>query len=108
MSEQKIYVPKANAKKHIFQNGGSVIKIGFKSDALIDFVRQHTNDRGYINFVIAERREVGNYGETHTVTLDTYKPKAASEPGTKGYSSQVENARQSNSAPPPEEDDVPF
>ena len=63
---EKIYV--GNAKR--FGDYGQ-IKVSFK---LAD-VQQYVNDKGYVNLVIAERKEVGKYGETHTVTIDTWKPK---------------------------------
>lgn len=66
---------KCSAKAKTFSNGGSVINLGIKREDLAEFVRKHTNERGYVNLVIAERREVGQYGDTHAVYLDTYEPK---------------------------------
>lgn len=71
---EKIYV-KCSAKQRTFDNGGSVINLGFKVDELIEFARQHRNQGGYLNLVVAERRTPGQYGDTHTVYLDTYTPK---------------------------------
>jgi hypothetical protein len=70
---------KCSAKAKTFNNGGSVINVGIKVEDLADFVRKHKNERGYINLVIAERREVGQYGDTHSVYLDTYQPGPRSE-----------------------------
>ena len=53
---------------------GRFIALGVKADDLIAFVNEHTNDRGYINLTISERKEVGQYGDTHSVALDTYEP----------------------------------
>lgn len=55
------------------------IRVGVKVEDLIAFAKQHGNDRGYLNLEIKERREVGQYGDTHSVTLDTFDPKAKSE-----------------------------
>lgn len=72
---------KCSAKGKTFNNGGSIIKLGVKVEDLIAFAKQHANDRGYVNLVIQQRREVGNYGDTHSVVLDTYEPKRnADEP----------------------------
>lgn len=79
MAEPKIYAP-MSAKQKTFTNGGHVIKFGGRADKIIDWIRQHTNQGGYINFVMAERREVGQYGDTHTVSLDAYVPKPKAEP----------------------------
>ncbi len=70
---------KCIAKKKVFPNGGSLLSIGIKATDLTEFIAQHTNERGYVNLTVKERREEGRYGDTHTVTLDTWvaTPKAA-------------------------------
>ena len=70
---EKIYL-KCSAKAKTFDNGGQVIKLGFKVDDLIALAKKHVNERGYLNLVIGERREVGQYGDTHSVALDDYQP----------------------------------
>jgi hypothetical protein len=75
MAKDKIFL-KCSAKQKTFDNGGSLLSVGVKADDLIAFAKQHANGRGYVNLVIQERREVGQYGDTHTVSLDTYEPKA--------------------------------
>lgn len=74
MSE-KTYL-NCQAKSHTFDNGGTIIKLGIKADDLIEFARQHRNQGGYVNLVVAERRQPGRFGETHTVYLDTYSPRS--------------------------------
>lgn len=56
------------------------ISIGVKVEDLIAFATQHGNERGYLNLEIKERREVGQYGDTHSVTLDTFVPNSKSDP----------------------------
>jgi len=53
-------------------NFGTVIKLGIKVDDFIAFARQHVNERGYVNLDVVERKEVGPYGDTHSVVLDDY------------------------------------
>ena len=65
---------KCSAKAKTFSNGGSKLRLGVKVEDLIAFAQQHANERGYLNLEISERREVGQYGDTHSVTLDTYDP----------------------------------
>ena len=74
MSEQKIYVPKCNAREVTFKNGGSIIKIGFHADSIAAFCKEHANQSGYVNLRVSRRREVGDRGETHCVFLDTWEP----------------------------------
>ena len=71
---------KCSAKEKKFSNGGSVIRLSFKDTDIAAFVREHKNEKGYVNLIVAERREVGQYGDTHSVYLDTYQPKRDDTP----------------------------
>ncbi len=51
---------------------GRIIKLGIKVDDFIEFARKHVNERGYVNLDIVERKEQGQYGDTHSVVLDDY------------------------------------
>ena len=95
---EKIFL-KCSAKQKRFDNGGSVINLGVKVADLVAFAQEHTNERGYLNLVISERREVGQYGDTHSVTLDTYVGKAK-EPG--GIAAPALESH------PITDDDIPF
>lgn len=59
---------------------GQVINIGIKYDELIAFANQHKNARGYVNLTVSQRKEPGQYGDTHSVVLDTYEPKTSDVP----------------------------
>jgi hypothetical protein len=72
---EKTYL-KCSAKARSFDNGGTVINLGVKADELIAFAQAHRNQGGYLNLVIGERRTTGQYGDTHSVWLDTYVPKS--------------------------------
>lgn len=74
----KIFL-KCSAKEKTFHNGGAIINIGVKADDLIAFAQQHANERGYVNLVVQARRTPGQYGDTHSVTLDTYVPKSRTD-----------------------------
>ena len=79
MSE-KVFL-RCSAKAKTFNNGGSVIRIGVKVSDLQAFADQYANERGYLNLVVQERRSQGQYGDTHSVVLDTYVPKAKQDDG---------------------------
>lgn len=51
---------------------GQIIKLGIKVDDFIAFARKHVNERGYLNLDVMARKEVGQYGDTHSVVLDDY------------------------------------
>lgn len=76
----KVYVPKASAKEISFDGGGSLIRLGFRVEELLDFIHQHATPSGYLNLTLGKRRDVGKFGETHSVYLDTYTPKAGGQP----------------------------
>jgi hypothetical protein len=73
---EKVFL-KCSAKEKTFASGGSILNLGFKVSDLVEFAQLHANDRGYLNLCVQSRREVGKFGDTHSVTLDTWvaKPK---------------------------------
>lgn len=80
---KKIYAP-ASVKEVKFANGNSILKFSFSAEKMMAFIQSNQNEKGYINFGISSRREVGKYGETHTVWLDTWEPKPRSDTGMDG------------------------
>lgn len=80
MNEPKIYAP-ATAKQ-IETNYGPLLKVSFSADKMILFINTHRNERGYVNLTISNRKEVGKYGDTHSVALDTWKPKTQAGSGS--------------------------
>lgn len=107
MSEPKQYVPKSKAKSHRFSDGNEIIRLGFHAASLIDFIKANTNGAGYINLVVSPRRETDQYGNTHSVYLDTWKPK---QQGGQPAPAKREPSKPASDEPPPttEDDDVPF
>jgi len=74
---EKIFL-KCSAKEKTFANGGSILNLGIKVADLLEFAQRHVNERGYLNLSVQSRREIGKFGDTHTISLDTWvaKPKA--------------------------------
>ncbi len=79
MSEKAIYVPKSSAKARQTPIG-EVLRLSFKVDELVNFVREHVNEKGYVNFEVSKRREPSGYGDTHSVKLDTWQPTRQDRP----------------------------
>jgi len=71
---ENIYL-KCRAREKVFDSGGRVLNISVKAEELVAFATAHANNRGYLNLVISSRRETGQYGDTHSVKLDTFVPK---------------------------------
>ena len=69
--EQKRFV-KSFCKEKIFDNGGSIVKISISKE---DFNKLETTEKEYVNLVLAKRKEVSQFGDTHYIYLDDFKPK---------------------------------
>lgn len=75
----KIYC--GNGKIKNFPNGGSIINITVDLDTLNREFAEYgfTTDQGKkkIKLIVGERREADQYGNSHHVTIDTWKPDGA-------------------------------
>jgi len=69
----KLYVPGCLAKEQVLE-WGTLIHVSFHVPRLLSFVQTHQTDRGYITLDVVPRRELGKYGETHSVSLNTWSP----------------------------------
>ena len=99
----KTYVPKCSARLVEFSDGGSLLKLSCDAHALAEFAREHKRESGYRMLCIAKRREVGKFGETHSVYLDTFKP----DPGKRMQEPQRAPEPSGNDQKVDEED-IPF
>lgn len=101
MSE-KIYI--GNGKRRTFDNGGEIISITITLDGLKKYFDLYgfTTDAGKkkIRLDVSKRREPDKYGNTHTVTINTWKPDPEQKP--KQEPNQAPNANDDFM------DDVPF
>jgi hypothetical protein len=109
MSEPKIYA--GSAKEKQLQNG-KLIKLSLKLDVLVEAAKEHGFDAKagrMIKVDVWEKREADQYGNTHDIVVDTWKPNPSyqqTQPNTPAP------APAPNPAPPaqPEEgiDGIPF
>ena len=73
-----------SGKERVFQDGGTILSVTLD----IDMLQAMFKDCGYISKAgkrymtvkVGKRREIGKYGETHTVEVDTWKPAKKEEP----------------------------
>jgi hypothetical protein len=68
---------------------GVVLRLRFPVDKMVAFLREHANAKGYVNVEVSRRREVSQDGDTHTMKLDTWEPKAKSD--ATGYAGDAED-----------------
>lgn len=100
--QQKIYAP-INAKQITFQaSGKTILKLGINVEKFKAWLDEHKNEKGYVNLGVSARNQASQYGETHTVWLDTWNPNQSEQP-VQPRRPQVETAPAT-----PRDDDVPF
>jgi len=69
---EKVYVNGMSIKA-IETKIGKIFKVGIKTEMLVDFLAKNSNEKGYCNIDILERKEPGKYGDTHYAVLNEYK-----------------------------------
>ena len=99
MSEKKYY---GNVKTHTFSNGDEMYKIGLSADDLNHMLSQ-INEKGYVNLNMTKRKDVGQYGQTHSIVLDDWKP---TQTATQGGASEPQGTAVNVGTV--EESDLPF
>lgn len=68
----KVYVPGCYIRSRETQFG-EMLSVSLHADKLIEFAKNHADEKGYLNLTIAERREPKD-GVTHNAWLDDWKP----------------------------------
>lgn len=106
MSDKKpIYAP--CTCKLIDTSNGQFMKLSFTADKMIQFIKSNTNAKGFVNLNISERREVGQFGDTHSVKLDTWQPSEGKQSNPRPASQKQSNHDQAK-ANAFVSDDIPF
>lgn len=68
MSET-IYLNGVNGKKTMYGT-----RLSVKADKFIEELKQNTNDAGYVNIIVKDRKTPDKYGNNVYIVLDTWKP----------------------------------
>ena len=71
MSE-KVYVNGLNVKA-ITTKYGELLKVGIKTEKLVEFLVRNTNEKGYCNIDILRKKAPDEYGNTHYAILNEYE-----------------------------------
>lgn len=78
----KIYI--GSGREKTFDNGGSVINLTISLDGIAQYFKDYgfTTDQGKkkLKLVVQKRREIDQYGNSHYVTVDTWKPEQQQAP----------------------------
>jgi len=70
MSNEKIYVGGAKEKTGNF---GVFHSISFSAQDL-ETLKQNLNEKGYVNLNMNQRQSPSQYGQTHSLVIDTWRP----------------------------------
>ena len=63
-----------------FGNFGSVNLSICLSDLPKEFITESKNGKKYINIVLNKKKQVDQYGKTHSLEVNTYKPEPKTDP----------------------------
>jgi hypothetical protein len=100
MAQDRVYINQCSLREKVFDNGGSLINAAFKVSEL----QEHADENGWVNLVIAKRREVSEKGATHYAYKSEYQ-KQNSQP----QQEMAPTPSQQQPTPNPiEDDDLPF
>jgi len=100
MAQDRVYINQCSLREKVFDNGGSLINAAFKVSEL----QEHVDENGWVNLVIAKRREVSEKGATHYAYKSEYQ-RQNSQP----QQEMAPTPSQQQPTPNPiEDDDLPF
>ena len=100
MAQDKIWC--GQGKKREFSNGGSITTISIDLDTIEQYFEQYgkrgkNNGKRYITLKVASKREEDQYGNTHSVEIDTWKPdNSHNNQGGDTYNAHSQNVNSGN------------
>ena len=100
MAQDRVYINQCSLREKVFDNGGSLINAAFKVSEL----QEHADENGWVNLVIAKRREVSEKGATHYAYKSEYQ-RQNSQPQQEMAPAPTQQQPTPN---PIEDDDLPF
>ena len=100
MAQDRVYINQCSLREKTFDNGGSLINGAFKVSEL----QEHADENGWVNIVIAKRREVSEKGATHYAYKSEYQRQNTQAQGQ--FSPEPSNLQPTSN--PMEDDDLPF
>ena len=100
MAQDRVYINQCSLREKVFDNGGSLINAAFKVSEL----QEHADENGWVNLVIAKRREVSEKGATHYA----YKSEYQRQNPQPQQEIAPTPSQQQPTPDPIEDDDLPF
>lgn len=81
MAEPKIYV--GSGKKHPSYDITSISVC--LSDIPKEYITESKNGKKYVNLSVSAKKETDQYGKTHSVAIDTFKPQNQEGKASEAY-----------------------
>lgn len=108
-NQEKIYVPRSIVREKTFERSGkTILTLSLHADTVAKFLRDHADDKGFVTLGASRTRELGRYGQTHCLWLDTWKPDPNRKQAAPTASPSPKVGAGQPSQFPPDDDDVPF
>ena len=104
MSQDRVYINQCSLREKTFDNGGSLINAAFKVSEL----QEHVDENGWVNIVIAKRREISEKGATHYAYKSEYQRQNSPQPSQQAQQMSPVPSQQEPTPNPIEDDDLPF
>tara|TARA_B100000073_G_scaffold90094_1_gene70996 strand:+ start:966 stop:1265 length:300 start_codon:yes stop_codon:yes gene_type:complete len=99
MAQDRVYINQCSLREKVFDNGGSLINAAFKVSEL----QEHADENGWVNIVIAKRREVSEKGATHYAYKSEYQRNTNQQVPPQNTNDQGQGV-----TPDSMDDDLPF
>lgn len=100
MANEKQYIKNVTLKMREFSNGGQQMNFSLHLEKFIEQCRVVVNEKGYVNLCISSRKAIGQYGNTHSLWVNTWTPKTKEDTSAPA----PEQIKQQQS----EDDNLPF
>jgi len=68
---------RGSAVEHVFPDGGKLIN--FSINIFDDNIKLYADEKGWIKLVMNEKRQTDEYKNTHSVTINTWKPESKTQ-----------------------------
>ena len=102
--EAKVYAP--CSVKEVQTQYGSLLNVSCQAEGMAEWLREHANERGWVNLCVTRRKSEGKYGETHSAYLDTWRPEQPAAPAPAAEPAPA--PAPAPEAPAADDDSVPY
>lgn len=86
MTEQKTYADGWYVREKTFAStGNTILNVTISAEQAIAFINKYKDEQGFVRIGISRRKSASESGLTHSVWLDTWKPKPKDAAGNDSF-----------------------